>query len=100
MAWRLPDGLLGDMSSWQNRNDQTMFDRAFQTGDLEEQKMAMALTCANPDTPEDFIRDTLVNTEMTPRTGFSAPPLTMEDVFARSTGLPGDNNVAMQNGAH
>ena len=100
MSWRLPDGLLDHIHEWQNRNDRISFERAFKEGDLEERKMALALTFADPSTPENFIRQALENDTMTPRSGYPAIPPTLEDVFSMSPGLPGDNSMARQAGAH
>jgi len=100
MPWRLPDGFIDDTHTWQSHNDQVAFEKAFESSDDEEQKMAMALFCADPSTPEKFIRRTLVDTRQTDRTAPSFPPATIEEVFARSQVPTGDNDMARQSGAH
>ena len=100
MPWRLPDSFIDDTHTWNNHNDQVMFERAFETEPGEEQKMALSLLCANPGTSETFIRNTLQNPSMTDRTAPSFPPPTIEEVFARSQAPTGDNDMARQAGAH
>lgn len=58
-GWRIPDGLLDDTRVNNYANDQFEYERAFREGSLEEQKMALCLTCADPSTPEKMIRSRL-----------------------------------------
>ena len=58
-GWRIPDGLLDDTRVYNYANDQHEYEKAFREGSLEEQKMALALTCADPSTSERLIRNRL-----------------------------------------
>lgn len=55
-GWRVPDGVLDQTHTWNNDTDRAEYEKAFQTGSLEERLMAAALTCADPNTPERVIR--------------------------------------------
>jgi hypothetical protein len=101
MSFRLPDGLLDSTAERQNANDRVEYEKAFESGELETRKMAMALMCADPSTPENFIRANLTNPEMPPRYGYTDIEPTLDDVFsigsARSrSSSPGSPQMGMR----
>jgi hypothetical protein len=101
MAWRIPDGQLDRTHDWINDNDRVEFSRAFECGNLEEQKMAMALMCADPATSEAKIRRALSNPEMPARYGYTNEEPTLEDVFSIGSARTRANSAgAPQMGAH
>lgn len=85
MPWRIPDGLLDRTHEFQNENDWAEYQKAFQAAPGEDRKMAFALICASPDTPESFITDSLTNPEMPPRTGYIENEPTIMDVLSISS---------------
>ena len=100
MSWRLPDGVLDDTHEWQNENDMREYDRAFLSSAEEDQKIAVALMCADPATPDRFIRRNLMaDPGMPPRYGYTDNEPTIDDVLVigsartNGTGTP-------QMGAH
>jgi hypothetical protein len=58
-GWRVPDTLMDDTHQWNSANDRLEYEKAFLEGSLEEQKMALCLTCADPSTSEAMIRGRL-----------------------------------------
>lgn len=98
MAWRLPDGILDRTHEWQNENDYAEYRKAFEAAPGEEQMMAMALMCANPNTPESFIEQNLTNPEMPPRYGYDREQPTIQDVLSISSGRA--RNIQVQGGQH
>jgi len=99
MAWRIPDGVLDDTHSWQNENDMREYERAFRSPADEQRKMAMALLCADPATPENFIRAELSDSSMPPRYGYTNSEPTIDDVFSIGSART-DNPGTPQMGAH
>jgi len=68
--WRIPDGQLDRTWNYQSENDRAEYIKAFQSSEAEQRMMAVALTCADPATPEAVIRAQLTNTTIPPRTGY------------------------------
>jgi hypothetical protein len=73
---RTPDGRL-DRShpwqqgpNWQNLNDKVEWERAAKQGAPEQRQMAIAMYCADPDTPNEVIRELLTNPAFPPRYGY------------------------------
>jgi hypothetical protein len=82
MSFRLPDGILDRTHSWVNEQDMREYDKAFQSLPGEDQRMQMALLCADPSTPEDFIRAKLSNPMMPPRYGYTNMEPDLDDVLS------------------
>ena len=76
-----PDGNLDSTPTWQNSTDRVAYQRAFQMGTAAEQLMAMALVAADPNTPEDVIRDQLTTETMPPRTGYDRTVVGIDACF-------------------
>ena len=85
-----PDGNLDHTHTWINANDRVAWQRAFQMGTAAEQLMAMALVAADPNTPEDVIRDQLTTETMPPRTGYDRTVVGIDACF---TGPPVVSNT-------
>lgn len=75
-----PDGQY-DHASFQNANDRVMYERTFARGSAEQQLVAQAMLCANPEMSNDEIR-----MKMTVPTGnppmYVAPPVTIDTVLS------------------
>ena len=76
-----PDGRLDTHPNWQNSTDRASYQRAFQVGTVAERLMAMALVAADPNTPEDVIRDQLTTETMPPRTGYDRTVVGIDACF-------------------
>ena len=85
-----PDGNLDSTHTWNNSTDRASWERAFQVGTVAEQLMAMALVAADPNTPEDVIRDQLTTETIPPRTGYDRTVVGIDACF---TGPPVVNNT-------
>ena len=88
MPWRIPDGLLDNTHTWNNRNDEVEYLRAFTEQGREAQLTAQAMVLASPNMDKQEIR-----TKMTalppPRFGYAEHGITIDDCF----GLPADPNL-------
>jgi len=78
-----PDGRLDSTHAWQNENDREMYRRSFETGSAEDKRMAVALVCADPATPEALIRRQLTNAFVPPRLGYDRSEPDIDVVFAQ-----------------
>ena len=76
-----PDGNLDSTHTWNNSTDRASWERAFQVGTVAEQLMAMALVAADPNTPEDVIRDQLTTETIPPRTGYDRTTIGIDACF-------------------
>jgi hypothetical protein len=76
------DTIKDNTHTWNNRNDQVEFERAFYTGSVEEQLMAIALHCANPLTPEKEIRQRLTVPGVPSRLGYNRVEPGIGEAFA------------------
>jgi hypothetical protein len=85
-----PDGNLDQTHTWNNSTDRVAWQRAFQVGTVAEQKMAVCLMAADPNTPEDYIRDQLTVDNMPPRTGYDRTVVGIDACF---TGPPVVSNT-------
>jgi hypothetical protein len=85
-----PDGNLDGTHTWNNANDRVSWQRAFQVGTVAEQLMAQCLMAADPNTPEDVIRDQLTQETVPPRTGYDRTVVGIDACF---TGPPVVNNT-------
>lgn len=100
MSFRIPDSILDRTHAWQNENDRAEYMKAFEAAPEEGQKMAMALMCADPGTPEAFIRGNLTNEEIPPRTGYTESQPTIMDALTISSPRARDRGNQIQGGAH
>jgi hypothetical protein len=85
-----PDGNLDSTHTWNNSTDRVSWERAFQQGTVADQQMAVALMCADPNTPEDVIRDQLTTEYIPPRTGYDRTVVGIDACF---TGPPVVNST-------
>lgn len=76
------DEIIDGTHTWNNRNDQVEFERAFQQGTIQEKLMAIALYCADPATPENRIRRQGTAPMPPSRFGYSKIEPTLDDAFA------------------
>lgn len=100
MSWRIPDGILDRTHEFQNENDWAEYRKAFEAGPGEEQKMAFALICADPSTPERFIEKSLTNPEMPPRYGYPREQPTLMDVLSLGSPRARGRADQVQGGMH
>lgn len=75
-----PDGQY-DHASWQNANDRVMYERTFAQGNREQQLVAQAMICANPETPNDEIRAKMT-AQPVPEFGMEKNDPTLDDVLS------------------
>jgi hypothetical protein len=78
-----PDGRLDSTHTWQSETDRESYMRAFQTGSAEDKRMAVALMCADPATPENVIRRQLTNVFIPPRLGYDRTEPDIDVVLAQ-----------------
>ena len=88
MPWRIPDGLLDDTHTYQNREDEVAYLRAFQEPAVEKQLCAQAMVLATPNVDKQEIRDKMTSLPP-PRFGYAQPVFSISDCF----GLPHDINI-------
>ena len=84
MVYRIPDTVYdsGVNAQWQNANDRVAYQRAFDQGDRQTQKIAQALMVANPLTPNLEIQVNMNQPDVPARFGYDDTPATINRVLA------------------
>lgn len=87
------NGQYDNTQAWNNDNDRVMWERAFTQGARQVQLEAQALMCADPATPNDFIRNQMTAPDAPPLFGAMAMTSpTIEDILAGSYSNSGNLN--------
>lgn len=83
MGYRLPNTVYdaGLTYAWQNASDRVSFERAFNEGTVQDQKMSQALIVASPLTANVEIQYNMNRPKLPPREGYDTEPLTIEKVL-------------------
>lgn len=76
--------------NWQNTNDQVSASRSFNLDPIEQQKISIALQCADPNTPEAAIQERLTVPGVPPRFGYRDQQYGIDDMFSRDLGHVND----------
>lgn len=83
MGYRIPDTVYdaGLTYAWQNASDRVSFQRAFDEGGPQDQKMSQALITASPLTTNVEIQYNMNQPKIPPKAGYDREPLTVTDVL-------------------
>ena len=83
MGYRIPETVYdaGLTYAWQNANDRVSFQRAFDEGTAQDQKMSQALIVASPLTANVEIQYNMNHPKIPPKYGYGHEPLTVGDVI-------------------
>lgn len=83
---QLPDSVYDRSHVWQNASDRVSYERTFQQDPIERGKIVVALDTANPEFPEQVIRERLATPPIQPRFGIPQGPPDIDELFSRNLG--------------